>query len=96
MGFEPVTSRGSNPVEVLNFFRLLYAIVKIGFVTAKIVASLDFISAVRMIHLIYHFIFKFRNYRNYSNWPFIVRIRCNTLFKSWSYFGRFPFIINFL
>ena len=45
---------GSNPVEVLNFFRLLYAIVKIAFITAKIIASLDFISAVHMIHFIYH------------------------------------------
>ena len=27
-----------------------------GFVTAKIIASLDFISAVHMIHFIYHFI----------------------------------------
>ena len=33
-GFEPVTSRGP---EV----RLLYAIVKIAFITAKIIASLD-------------------------------------------------------
>ena len=47
---------GSNPVEVLNFFRLLYAIVKIAFITAKIIVSLDFISAVHMIHFIYHFI----------------------------------------
>ena len=29
---------GSNPVEVLNFFRLLYAIAKIAFITAEIIA----------------------------------------------------------
>ena len=38
---------GSNPVEVLNFFRLLYTIAKIAFITARIIASLDFISAVQ-------------------------------------------------
>ena len=32
---------GSNPVEVLKIFRLLYAIAKIALITAKIIASLD-------------------------------------------------------
>ena len=35
---------------------LLYAIAKIAFITARIIASLGFISAVHMIHFIYHFI----------------------------------------
>ena len=47
---------GFKPRLSPEFFRLLYAIVKIAFVTAKIIASLDFISAVHMIHFIYHFI----------------------------------------
>ena len=32
---------GSNPVEVLNFSGFLYAIAKIAFITAKIIASLN-------------------------------------------------------
>ena len=41
------------------FFRLLYAIAKIVFTTARIIASLDFIAAVQcMTYLIYHFIIK--------------------------------------
>ena len=50
---------GSNPIEVLNFSGFFsYAIAKIAFITARIIASLDFISAVHiiMIHFIYHFI----------------------------------------
>ena len=41
-----------------EFFRLLYAIAKIVFITVRIIASFDFISAVHiiMIHFIYHFI----------------------------------------
>ena len=39
---------GSNPVESPEFFRLLYAIAKIALITAKIIASLDFISAVHI------------------------------------------------
>ena len=40
-----------------GYFRLLYAIAKIAFINARIIASLDFISAVQyMIHFIYHFI----------------------------------------
>ena len=44
---------GSNGPVSLNsrgpeFFRLLYAIAKIAFITAKIIASLDFISAVHI------------------------------------------------
>ena len=31
-----------------EFFRLLYAIAKIAFITARIIASLDFISAVQV------------------------------------------------
>ena len=38
---------GFNPRE---FFRLLYAIAEIAFITARIIASLDFISAVRMFY----------------------------------------------
>ena len=34
--------------EAMLTFRLLYAIVKIAFITAKIIASLDFISAVHI------------------------------------------------
>ena len=33
---------GSSPVEVLNFFRLLYAIVKIAIITARIILHLTF------------------------------------------------------
>ena len=41
---------------MINGIRL-YAIAKIAFITARIIASLDFISAVQyMIHFIYHFI----------------------------------------
>ena len=48
---------GSDPIKVLNFSRLLYAIAKISFITARIIAALDFISAVHyMIHVIYLFI----------------------------------------
>ena len=40
-----------------EFFRLLYAIAKIASITARIIALLDFISAVQdMIHFIYHFV----------------------------------------
>ena len=53
-GFEPVTSLKT------WIFRLLYrlhAIAKIAFIKARIIASLDFISAVQyMIHFLYHFI----------------------------------------
>ena len=42
-----------------EFFKLLYAIAKIAFITARIISSLDFISAVQyMIPFIYHFIKK--------------------------------------
>ena len=44
---------GSNPVEVLNFFRLLCTIAKIAFITNRIIASLDFISAVHMWFISY-------------------------------------------
>ena len=41
----------SNPVEVL------YAIAKIAFITARIIASLDFVSTVHyMINFTYHFV----------------------------------------
>ena len=39
---------GSSPVEVLNFFRLLYAIVKIAITTGEDHSSFDFISAVHI------------------------------------------------
>ena len=40
-----------------TFFRLLCKIAKIAFITARIIASLDFIYAVQcMIHFIYHFV----------------------------------------
>ena len=48
---------GFKPRWSPEFFRLLYAIAKIAFITARIIASLDFIyAAPYMIHLIYHFI----------------------------------------
>ena len=37
----------------LNFFRLLYAIAKIAFIPAKVIASLDFISAVHICFISY-------------------------------------------
>ena len=39
---------GSNPVEVLNFSGFSTQIAKIAFITAKIIASLDFTSAVHI------------------------------------------------
>ena len=46
-----------------------------------------------MVELVVSNLFKnFRNYRNKRNRPIIVRIRFKTLFKNWSYFGRFPFV----
>ena len=49
----------SNPVEGLNFLRLTCAIAKIAFKTARIIASLDFISEVQyMIHFTHHFVCK--------------------------------------
>ena len=45
---------GSDPIKALNFSKLLYAIAKISFITSRIIAALDFISAVHyMIHFIY-------------------------------------------
>ena len=47
-------SPGSGMKSVI---RLLYAIAKIAFITARIIASLDFMSPVQyMIPFIYHFI----------------------------------------
>ena len=40
----PVRNESMNP----EFFRLLYAIAKIALITAKIIASLDFISTVHI------------------------------------------------
>ena len=42
------------PVEVLHFFSLLYVITKIAFITARIIASFNFISAVQYIHVSFH------------------------------------------
>ena len=42
-----------NHIWTPEFFRLLYAIVKIAFITAKIIASLDFISAVHIWFISY-------------------------------------------
>ena len=45
-----------------------------------------------MVELVVNIFFKnFRNYRNCRNWPIIVRIRFNTLFKDRGDSGRFPF-----
>ena len=65
-GLEPVTSQyqcnaltnwAIKPRWSPEFFRLLCAIAKIAFITARIIASLDFISAVHiLIHFMYHFI----------------------------------------
>ena len=54
----------SNRVEKPEKFRTttgfemdLYAIAKLPFITARIIASLDFMSAVQyMIHFVYHFV----------------------------------------
>ena len=44
---------GFKPRWSPEFFRLLYAIAKIAFITAKIIASLDFISAVHIWFISY-------------------------------------------
>ena len=44
---------GSNPIEVLNFFRLLYAIAFDCIHNCEDQSSFDFISAVHMTHFIY-------------------------------------------
>ena len=49
-GFEPVTSRYRCDA-LTRLFRLLYAIAKIAFITARIIASLDFISAVHIWYI---------------------------------------------
>ena len=67
---------GSKPVEVLNFVRLLYAIAKIAFVTARIIASLDFISAV---HIYDPFHISFHRYDNILNEIVITYTRYITL-----------------
>ena len=47
-------------VSYVPVFRLLSAIAKIAFITARIIASLDFISAVHyMIHFMHHFVFDY-------------------------------------
>ena len=47
----------SNCAEKPEFFRLLYAIAKIGSITTRMIASLDFTSAVQyMISFILHII----------------------------------------
>ena len=45
--------QGFKPRWSPEFFRLLYAIAKIAFITAKIIASLDFISAVHIWFISY-------------------------------------------
>ena len=53
-GLSQVT--GSNPVKVLDFPCFSTQLLKIVFITSRIIASLDFISAVQyVIHLINHF-----------------------------------------
>ena len=49
---------GFKPCWSHEFFRLLYAIAKIALISARIIASLDFVSAVHwyMMHFIDHFI----------------------------------------
>ena len=63
---------GFKPRWSPEFFRLLYAFAKIASVTARIMASLDFISAVQyVIHFIYHFIRWFIHHENLRThkWP---------------------------
>ena len=47
---------GSNPNKVLKFSGFIYAIAKIAFTTARIIASLDFISTVHIwsLHISFH------------------------------------------
>ena len=53
MGFEPV----AYPAKVLNFSGFSTQLLKIEFITARIIALLDFMTTVQyMIHFIYHFI----------------------------------------
>ena len=49
---------GSNAIEgAYNIFSLFYAVVKIAFINARIIVSLDYISAVQyVVHFIYHFV----------------------------------------
>ena len=49
---------GFKPRRSPEFFRLLYVSAKIAFKTARIIASLDFISAVHIWSISYHFIVK--------------------------------------
>ena len=50
---------GSNTTEAIE--AIAEAIAEIAFITARIIASLDFICAVRyMIHFIYHFVLSFK------------------------------------
>ena len=90
-GFEPVTSRcrcdvltkwALKPLVLrasrLWVFSLLYTISKIAFITARIIASLDFISAVQyMIHFILEIIsFVGHSSRGHLNrkWPWAPNI----------------------
>ena len=48
---------GSNPVGSPEFFMVVYAIAEIASITARVIALLDFKSAVQyMIHFIYNFV----------------------------------------
>ena len=65
----PVRGHGFKPRWSPEFFRLLYAIAKIAFITATIIASLDFISAVHIWFISYII----------SSLDKIVETFCNTL-----------------
>ena len=81
----PVSRGHGFPVEVLNFFRLLYAVAKIASITARIIALLDFLSAVQyMIHF-YHFVHRFySNTRRFylSNGAVQGRLTCQRVVSS--------------
>ena len=69
-----------NPCSSPEFFRLLYTIAKIAFITARIIiAPLDFISAIQyMVHFIhvYHFIHRIKTVGDLTS-NFLVLKKCN-------------------